>query len=80
MYSCIRPRLLTAVGMKGVAVVLNWCLFPLLGCEAGAVGPGTRGLGIGAPTGSMASRCLPGCTVPPTGLAVGRWEGGGSGG
>ena len=66
--------------MKGVAVVLSWCL-PTLPCwGAGAVGPGAGGLSNEAPTGSAASRCLAGCMALPTGLVVDTWEGGGCGG
>ena len=61
--------------MKGVAVVLSWCLPALLG-----IGAGARGLGSRAPAGGMALRCLAVCIAPPMGLVVGLWEGGGGGG
>lgn len=67
--------MLTAVGMKGAAVVLSWCLLVLVGSGAGAGGLGSR-----APDGGAASRCLAVCMTPPMGLVVGMWEGGEGGG
>ena len=55
--------MLTEVGMKGVAVVLSWCLPALLDSKAGELGVGSRG-----PAGGMASRRLTVCIVSPMGL------------